>query len=58
MMKQLNEEEKTMVAILFYFHEANKFPWSFLKCLPNPTNVIFEDFLGNDKMIMKKKKKI
>ena len=56
MMKQLNEEEKTMVAILLYFNEANKFPWSFLKCLPNPTNVIFEDFLGNDEMIMKKTK--
>ena len=56
MTKQLNEEEKTMVAILLYFHEANKFPWSFLKCLPNPTDVIFEDFLGNDEMIMKKKK--
>ena len=56
MMKQLNEEEKTMVAILLYFNEANKFPWSFLKCLQNPTNVIFEDFLGNDEMIMKKTK--
>ena len=56
MMKQLNEEEKTMVAILLYFNEANKFPCSFLKCLPNPKNVIFEDFLGNDEMIMKKTK--